>query len=116
MLTVQPSTGPPERIAVRRTALGDNDTSVRWAELELERSVHLEGPTPAFLFLRGEPPLWMPDFITFSFACGKNVIPSHFGKNIIPAHFDGESFDCSLLLAGVYRSDVGRSPSAAAGR
>lgn len=106
MLTIQPPSGPPERIAVRRTALGDNDTSIRWAELELERSVHLQGMTPAFLSLRGTPPAWLPGFIRFSFACGRDGVP---------ALFDGESFDCSLLLAGVYRSSFSASPSTSSG-
>ncbi|MHB8834592.1 MAG: hypothetical protein ACYC9Y_02650 [Candidatus Methylomirabilia bacterium] len=97
-LTIRSATGLPERRAVRRTALGDNDTSIRWAELALERSVHLGELTPAFLSLRGEPPGWLPGFIKYSFACGEGGAP---------AHFNEENFNCSLRIAAVYRVRAG---------
>lgn len=104
-LTLRPATAPPDRVAVRRTALGDNDTSIRWVELKLERSVPLGGVTPAFLTLRGAPPGWLPGFITYSYACGEGGAA---------AHFKGEDFKCSLRIAAVYRVGGGTAPPATA--
>jgi hypothetical protein len=101
-LTVWPGTGSPDRIPIRRLALGDNDTSIRWTELQLERSVRLEGRTYAYLSLSGEPPIWPPSLVTFSFPCGTGGAT---------AHLNGEDFDCALRVAAVYRVEDGTALS-----
>lgn len=95
VLKFRSADGKRESIAVRRIALGDNDLSVAWAELELERTVRFTEITEALLVLRGSPPEWFPGTIQFNYLCCDKGRPLRWD--------DGTAAQCALCVAAVYR-------------
>jgi len=93
-LEIRADDGRHVLIPVRRTALGDDDFSVSWTELELERPVRLDASTPALLTLRGTPPAWPPGLTMFGYVCNTRGVP---------ARSNGATVQCALCVAAVYR-------------
>jgi hypothetical protein len=86
--------GGHERVPLRRTALGDNDFSLAWMEIELQQPLHLDRDTPALLTLRGTPPVWPTELTQFRYMCCADGVP---------AQLNGTPTQCPLCVAAVYR-------------